>query len=297
MKHFEHLSAYLEYVNLPRAEHPQLSVLRFSKELMKVFRESSPPVTNNCYTISFKKVLSGGINYGQTKYDFSNGAMAFVAPRQVAEWTSHTELSQKGFLITFHEDFIRGTTLAKKIKDYGFFSYAIHEALHFSPKEEQIILSLFNTIEAEYKNNQDQFSKNIIISQLETLLQYSNRFYNRQFINRKEVTSILLDRFKQELRKFYEQNAINGIPSIETIAKKLLVSQRYLTDALKKKTGKSAKEHINLFIVERAKDKLIGTSESISEIAYSLGFDYPQHFSKVFKKITKSSPTEYRNIN
>ncbi|WP_233131494.1 helix-turn-helix domain-containing protein [Tenacibaculum holothuriorum] len=298
MQHFKSLSSYLEYLNFPKSEHPLLSVLPITPELMKSFKESSPPITTDCYIITLKTVLKGNINYGRTKYDFTNGAMAFVSPRQILQWDKYTEIEQKGFFITFHEDFIRSTVLSKNIKNYGFFSYTTNEALHLSPKEEQLVQAVFDTIEAEYHNNQDQFSKDIILSLLDTLLTFSDRFYNRQFINRQEVSNILLDKFKAQLRLFYSESKITGVPNIENIANKLSVSQRYLSDTLKKETGKSAKEHINLFIIEKAKDKLIGTSETVSQIAYDLGFEYPQHFSKMFKKQTGKSPKEYRvNLN
>lgn len=297
MKHFKSLATYLDYINAPKSEHPFLSIISIDKVFTQALRKNSPPITNNCYSIAMKRMVQGSLNYGRTKYDFSNGAMVFMAPRQIIEWYDATEVEQKGFIITFHEDFIRGTALSKSIKNYGFFSYATHEALHLSPKEELAILSTFETIQTEYHNTQDQFSKGIIISQLETLLKFSDRFYNRQFLNRKEVSSILLDKFDTELRKFYNDNLLEGIPNIKKIAQKLSISQRYLSDTLKKETGKSAKEHINLFIIEKAKDKLLGSSESVSEIAYGLGFDYPQHFSKMFKKLTHVSPKEYRNLN
>ena len=290
MTHFKNITAYSEYINFPKPEHPQLSIITINKALIEGLRASSPSITNDFYTISFKKLTSGNLNYGQTKYDFSNGAMAFMAPRQVMQWDENTELEDSGFIITFHEDFIRGTELSNTIKNYGYFSYATNEALHVSPKEEKLMQMIFDTIESEYHNNQDEFSKDIIISQLETLLKYADRFYKRQFLNRQEASGILLDKFKAELRNFYSDNRLNGIPHIETIAQKLSVSQRYLSDALKAETGKSAKEHINLFIIEKAKDKLIGTTESISQIAYDLGFEYPQHFSKMFKKQTGKSP-------
>jgi len=294
MKHFKNISAYLEYVNFPAPEHPQLSVFPITDQLMEGFRECSLPITTDFYFLTFKKIITGDIDYGRTKYDFTNGAMAFVSPRQVLQWNS-PELEQKGFFIAFHEDFIRGTALSEKIKDYGYFSYAINEALHVSPKEETIMQLVFETIETEYHNNQDEFSKDIIISQLETLLKYADRFYKRQFLNRQGASSILLNRFKAELRNFYSEHQLSGIPHIETIAENLSVSQRYLSDTLKTETGKSAKEHINLFIVEKAKDKLIGTSDSVSQIAYDLGFEYPQHFSKMFKKQTGKSPKAYRH--
>lgn len=295
MKHFNSLSNYLEYVQAPKSEHPLLSVLSITNDFVKQMRRSSPPITYSCYSISFKRVLSGSLSYGRTKYDFSNGAMVFMSPRQIMQWDEDTELEQNGFIITFHEDFIRGTELSTTIKNYGFFSYATNEALHVSPKEEQVLQTIFETLEAEYHNNQDEFSKDIIISQLETLLTYSDRFYKRQFINRQEVSSLLLDQFKAELRNFYSDTHIMGIPHIEEIAQKLSVSQRYLSDTLKAETGKSAKEHISLFIIEKAKDRLLGSTESISQIAYDLGFEYPQHFSKMFKKQTGKSPKEFRH--
>ncbi|MCT4629039.1 AraC family transcriptional regulator [Winogradskyella sp.] len=295
MKHFKTLASYLEYVNFPKSEHPLLSVVSIDEDLIAGLLKSSPAITNDFYSISLKRVVSGALNYGRTQYDFSNGAMVFMSPRQVTQWDEQTEMEQHGFIITFHEDFIRGTELSHTIKNYGYFSYATNEALHVSPKEEQLIQTIFETIESEYHNNQDEFSKDIIISQLETLLKYSDRFYKRQFINRQEASSILLDKFKAELRRFYTENQISGIANIEAIANKLSVSQRYLSDTLKTETGKSAKEHINLFIVAKAKDMLIGTSESISQIAYDLGFEYPQHFSKMFKKQTGQSPKEYRH--
>lgn len=297
MKHFSSISSYLEYVQFPAPEHPMLSVLRIDEELMNNSRPNSAPITTDFYLISLKNVVNGELNYGRTKYDFSQGAMGFLSPGQTIQWDEDLQLEEGGFMITFHEDFIRGTSLAQRIKDYSFFSYAVHEALHCSPKEEQIVMNIFETIESEYHNNQDQFSKDILISQLETLLKFSDRFYNRQFIHRQEVSSILLDKFRMALRQHYAANEVLDLPNIQAIADQLLVSPRYLSDALKRETGKTSKEHINLFVVEKAKDKLLGSNDTISQIAYDLGFEYPQHFSKMFKKQTQMSPKEYRTMN
>ncbi|MCL6275105.1 helix-turn-helix domain-containing protein [Muricauda sp. 2012CJ35-5] len=293
MKHFSSLSEYLGYLNFPRPEHPLLSVVPIDSTLMHGFRDSSPPITNDFYSISLKKLVSGNLSYGRTKYDFANGAMVFMAPRQIAQWDDFIEIEDQGFFITFHEDFIRGTGLSDKIKAYGYFSYTINEALHLSPKEENIMQSIFDTIKSEYRNNQDEFSKDIIISQLETLLKFADRFYKRQFINRQESSSKLLDKFNTELRRYYEDDHLNGLPNLNTIAELLTVSQRYLSDTLKTETGKSGKEHINQFILEKAKDELLGSLKSISEIAYELGFDYPQNFSKMFKRETGMSPKSF----
>jgi AraC-like DNA-binding protein len=296
MKHFKTLSSYLDYLGLPRPEHPMLIVFNSKGDgYLPCPRESSPPITNDCYTISFKKYVQGNLNYGRTKYDFTNGALIFIAPRQVLQWDDSVVFEQKGFSITFHEDFLNGTALAHQIKKYGFFSYAVNEALHLSPKEEKQLEYIVDTIEMEYENNQDAFSKEIIISQLETLLKYANRFYERQFLNRKEFSNDLLAQFNQQLSKYFEtgQLAEKGIPNIEQIADKLSVSQRYLSDTLKKETGKTTLEHIQLYLVGEAKNMLLQPHKSVSEVAYELGFEYPQYFSRLFKKKEGISPTQY----
>lgn len=297
MKHFRTLSSYLEYMQLPRPEHPMLSVFTAKgDDFLPCPRESSPPISTDCYSISFKKIIKGNINYGRTNYDFTNGALFFVAPRQVLQWDASVVFDQKGFSINFHEDFLKGTGLAQQIKKYGFFSYSVNEALHLSPKEEKQIESIVANIEIEYQNNQDGFSKEIIISQLDTLLKYANRFYERQFLNRKELSNDLLERFNLQLTEYFESGQLqkNGIPNIEEIANKMSVSQRYLSDTLKKETGKTTTEHLHLRLIDEAKNILLKPNKSISEVAYELGFEYPQYFSRLFKKKEGVSPKEYR---
>lgn len=259
-------------------------------------KESSPPITNDCYSISLKKIIKGHLSYGRTKYDFTNGALIFIAPRQVLQWDSSIVFEQKGFSINFHEDFIKGTELAQQIKKYGFFSYSANEALHLSPKEERQIESIVKNIEIEYHNNQDEFSKDIIISQLSTLLKYANRFYERQFLNRKELSNDLLAQFIQHLGAYFESGQLEerGIPSIEHLADKMSVSQRYLSDTLKKETGKTTTEHLQLYLIDEAKNILLKPNKTISEVAYELGFEYPQYFSRLFKKKEGLSPSQYR---
>lgn len=212
------------------------------------------------------------------------------------QWDSSAVFKQKGFSINFHENFLEGTELAQQIKKYGFFSYSANEALHLSPKEEKLIESIVENIEVEYHNNQDEFSKDIIISQLSTLLKYANRFYERQFLNRKELSNDLLAQFTQQLDGYFESGQLqeNGIPSIELLAAKMLVSQRYLSDTLKKETGKTTTEHLQLYLIGEAKHILLKPNKSIAEVAYDLGFEYPQYFSRLFKKKEGISPTEYR---
>lgn len=297
MQHFKTLSAYLAYIELPRPEHPMLSVFSTKGEgFLPCPKESSPPITNDCYSISLKKIVKGNLNYGRTKYDFTNGVLIFIAPRQVLQWDSSVVFEQKGFSINFHEDFLKGTELAQQIKKYGFFSYAINEALHLSPKEEKQIESIVENIEIEYQSNQDKFSKDIIISQLSTLLKYANRFYERQFLHRKELSNNLLEQFNLQLSAYFESGQLQekGIPSIEQIANKMSVSQRYLSDTLKKETGKTTTEHLHLHLIDEAKNILLQPNKSISEVAYELGFEYPPYFSRLFKKKEGISPTEYR---
>lgn len=297
MQHFKTLSEYLAYLELPRPEHPMLSVFSATGDgFLPCPKESSPPITNDCYTISFKKIVDGNLNYGRTNYDFNNGALFFIAPRQVLQWTKAVVFEQKGFSINFHEDFLKGTDLAHQIKKYGFFSYSVNEALHLSPKEEKQLESIVENIEIEYQNNQDEFSKDIIISQLSTLLKYANRFYERQFINRKELSTSLLEQFNEQLSQYVASGELqeNGIPSIEEIANNMSVSQRYLSDTLKKETGKTTTEHLQLLLIDEAKNMLLQPHKSIAEVAYELGFEYPHYFSRLFKKKEGVSPTEYR---
>lgn len=283
-------------MQLPPAEHPMLSVLSAQEEdFLPCPIESSPPISNDCYSISLKKIIHGNLNYGRTKYDFTNGALIFIAPRQVIQWDSSVVFEQKGFSINFHEDFLKGTELAHQIKKYSFFSYSVNEALHLSPKEERQIESIVENIEIEYQNNQDSFSKDIIISQLSTLLKYANRFYERQFLNRKELSNDLLEQFNEQLDAYFESGQLQkkGIPSIDQLANNMLVSQRYLSDTLKKETGKTTTEHLQLYLIDEAKNILLKPNKSVSEVAYELGFEYPQYFSRLFKKKEGLSPTEY----
>ena len=296
MLHFDTLSSYFEYLQLPRPEHPMFSVmLATGDDFLPCPKQSSPPITTDCYNISQKKIVKGDLNYGRTKYDFSNGVMFFLSPRQVLQWDAAASSEQQGFSINFHEDFLKGTELEQQVKKYGFFSYSTNEALHLSPSEEKQMESIVANIEIEYRNNQDQFSKDIIIAHLSTLLKYANRFYERQFLNRKEMSNDLLEQFNQELGEYFRSGLLreNGVPSIEQIADKLSITQRYLSDTLKKETGKTTTEHLHLFLIDEAKSMLLAPNASISETAYQLGFDYPQYFSRLFKKKVGLSPKQF----
>lgn len=296
MQHFNSLSSYLEYLGLPKPEHPMFSLFNSKGDgFLPCPRKSSPPITNDCYSISFKKHLSGSLNYGRTKYDFTNGALIFIAPRQVLQWDNSVVFKLKGFSINFHEDFLKGTVLAQQIKKNGFFSYSTNEALHLSPNEEKQMETIVKSIEMEYQNNQDAFSKEIIVSHLDTLLKYANRFYERQFLNRREIANNVLEQLDQYLVSYFESGELEkkGIPSIAEIASKISVSQRYLSDTLKRETGKTTTEHLHLFLINEAKNGLLNPVKSVSEVAYELGFEHPQYFSRLFKKKEGISPSEF----
>ena len=295
MEHFKSIQTFHEYMHWSPPEHPMFSLVSFSS-FGERHRESSPPITNDFYMITLKYVVSGNMTYERTRFDFSRGAMMFNAPRQVIEW-DEIAIEQKGFVINCHEDFIKGYALADHIKTYGYFSYTVNEALHLSSKEESIVMSIYDNIEAEYHNNQDEFSKNIIMGFLDTLLKYADRFYKRQFIHRKEITNDLNFQFNQALINYFESGQFHnlGIPSIDWIAKRLSVSPRYLSDALRAETGKTAMEHLHLYLIDEAKNLLLEPGKTVSQVAYQLGFEYPQYFSRLFKKKVGVSPTEFRD--
>ncbi|CAM1343379.1 helix-turn-helix domain-containing protein [Tenacibaculum amylolyticum] len=298
--HFNTISEYHKHFELPESENPLFSVvhntLKEDEEVNCNSYDFDDPIELNCqfYSISFKKIISGEVTYGRTKYDCSNGTLLFTAPNQKLSF-KNIVFSSESYHIAFHKDYIRNLDIYQKIKQYNFFNYNVNEALHLSPKEEQIIKDIFKNIEIEYLNNQDEFSKEIIISQLETLLKYADRFYKRQFINRTEDNKILITKFKDVLNTYFEQDlfAEEGIPSVDWMAAQLKVSHRYMSDTIKAETGKTAIDQINLFLIEEAKSLLLNPNFSISQTAYKLGFEYPQYFTRVFKKKIGMSPKEY----
>jgi AraC-like DNA-binding protein len=295
---FKNITEFNQAQNLPEPENPLFSIghkeLNVDEiEKCKLSHEEAS-YTNQFYVISLKNIVSGEIIYGRTKYDSSTGTMLFTAPDQTII-AKDIVISSESWVIAFHEDFIRGLEIQKQIKNYNFFNYNVNEALHLSPKEEQTIKTIFRNIETEYQNNQDEFSKEIIISHLETLLKYSDRFYKRQFLNRKEINKNLMTKFKEVLNVYFEtgQQMEKGIPSLEWMAGQLGISHRYMSDSIKAETGRTAIDQINLYLIEEAKNLLLAPNASISETAYQLGFEYPQYFSRLFKKKVGISPREY----
>ncbi|WP_372775951.1 helix-turn-helix domain-containing protein [Mangrovibacterium sp.] len=295
---FKTITEFNQAQNLPEPENPLFSIghkkLNADEVQDCISSKEEVSYTNQFYLISLKNIVSGEIIYGRTKYDCSTGTLLFSAPTQTYI-VKDIVISSESWFIAFHEDFIQGLDIRKLIKNSNFFNYNVNEALHLSPKEEQTIKTIFRNIETEYQNNQDEFSKEIIISHLETLLKYSDRFYKRQFLNRKEINKSLMTRFREVLDAYFEseQQMRKGIPTVEWLAGQLGVSHRYMSDTIKAETGKTAVDQINLYLIEEAKNLLLAPNASITETAYRLGFEYPQYFSRLFKKKTGISPKEY----
>ncbi|WP_430817437.1 helix-turn-helix domain-containing protein [Carboxylicivirga sp. RSCT41] len=304
-KTFKNIEEFNEDQCLPKPENPLFSIGNVKSGPDEI-RQKHPTqkeisYTNEFYVISLKKIVSGEIIYGRTKYDCTTGTMLFWAPNQTLI-TRDIAIASDIWYINFHDDFIRGLDIRKRIKNYNFFNYNVNEALHLSPTEEETVKSIFRNIEKEYHNNQDEFSKDIIVSHLETLLKYADRFYKRQFLNRKELNKDLMTRFYDALNAYFEndQQIDNGIPSLAYMADQLGISQRYLSDSIKAESGKTAIDQINLYLVEEAKNLLLQPNASITETAYKLGFEYPQYFTRLFKKKTGVSPKGYiesANVN
>lgn len=293
--HFNSISEANKYFNYPEPENPLFHINAITGVSNQECQNIKVELSYSCYTILFKKIIKGDIHYGKTKYDCNKGVMLFTAPDQVMS-INGIVVSGDAYQISIHDDYIKGTQLRERIKKYNFFSYSTNEALHLSPREEKQITSIIKNIEQEYHNNTDEFSKEIILSQLDTLLKYANRYYKRQFIDRKDISTDTYKDFKNILDKYFENNQhkLDGIPTVEYLANELNVSPRYLSDLLKVETGISAIKHIHLYLVEEAKNLLYEPKLTVSEIAYQLGFDYPQYFSRLFKNKVGKSPKQYR---
>jgi AraC-like DNA-binding protein len=252
------------------------------------------------YCIFLKDVKCGDLKYGRNYYDYQEGTLVFVAPGQVMEIETDGKVYQPiGHALVFHPDLIRGTSLARSINDYNFFSYNANEALHLSERERQIVLDSFSKIEFELKQNIDKHSKKLIASNIELFLNYCERFYDRQFITRDNVNKGILEKFEELLNGYFSSTKPQniGLPTVAYFAEELHLSANYFGDLIKKETGKSAKEYIQNKIIDIAKNKTFDTDKTVNEIAYELGFKYPQHFTRLFKNITGFTPNEYKSLN
>lgn len=281
-------------LGLPKPLHPLISLV--DNTTMVIDKEQlSNSFLFNFYKISYKKTLKGIIGYGQGHYDFDEGGMVFTAPHQLISIVGD-DTEYKGYSLLIHPDFIRNYPLGKNIKSYGFFSYETNEALHLSDKEKTNILGVLNNIEQELNGAIDDFSQDVIISYIEVLLNFSNRFYKRQFVTRKSVNNDLLAQMEEVLNAYFEKEdpLTKGILTVDYLAHHLKLSPRYLSDMLRSLTGQSAQQHIHEKLIEKAKEYLSTSHLSVAEIAYQLGFEHPQSFSKVFKKKTNVTPLEFR---
>jgi AraC family transcriptional activator of pobA len=291
---FESLSDLHRVLGLLKPLHPMISLVENKNNKIDLSKLPGSFI-HSFYKISLKNNLTGKIKYGQGYYDFDEGGLLFKAPNQVS---ANGEISQdhSGFTLLFHPDFLAGYPLAKKIKQYGFFSYSVNEALHLSDKEKATISSIFKNMEEELNSRIDDFSQDVVISQIELLLNYCNRFYKRQFITRKAANNSLLQKLEEILDNHFndEKLLVEGIPTVHFLADKLNMSPSYLSDMLRSLTGQNTQQHIHNKLIEKAKEKLSTTSLTVGEIAHHLGFEHSQSFSKLFKAKTQLSPLEFR---
>lgn len=294
------ISEFHSIFHLPKPEHPLISVVDYAVLVTTKALSEVTVTVSDYYSISVKRGLPEKMRYGQQEYDFDEGVMYFMAPGQILHTTPLADIDSKiqpsGWILLIHPDFLWHTPLAAAIKRFEFFDYSVNEALFLSDKEEAILNNMIQNIKQEYHANIDRFSQNIIISQLETLLNYAERFYQRQFITRKITNHQVLDRLDKLLHLHFQsdEQLRKGLPTVQEIAASLNVSPSYLSGLLKALTGQSTQQHIHDKLIEKAKEKLSTTDLSVSEIAYGLGFEHPQSFSKLFKSKTNSSPLAFR---
>jgi AraC family transcriptional regulator, transcriptional activator of pobA len=294
---FKTLAQWHAYRNFPPPEHPLISIIDIS--IAKVVEEDeSSSLLFDFYAIGLKRGFKGKLKYGQQLFDFDSGVLTFSAPGQVLklELEKGQLVQQTGWVLLIHPDYLWNTSLAKKIKHYEFFDYAVNESLFLSEKEEAILTGIVRNIEREYHTSIDKFSQEIVIPQIETLLAYSERFYNRQFITRKKANHQILDKLDDLLNAWFEGEEIvkSGPPTVVYLARQLNISPRYLSGLLHALTGLNTQQHIQLKLIDKAKELLSTTQLSVSEIAYALGFGHLQSFSKLFKTKTNQSPLEFR---
>ncbi len=289
----ESLTQLHQVLGLDKPVHPLVSLVKL--EDVKVIPGTLPDsLVLNFYKIAYKMNLCGVMKYGQHYYDFGEGGLVFTAPNQPFQSPDDSEKS--GYILFIHPDFLLSYSLAKTIKQYGFFSYSTNEALHLSEQEKSTIISIFQIIREELNSRIDDLSQDIVIAQIELLLSYSHRFYKRQFITRKAVNNELLNKLEDLLDNYFnnEQSLEQGLPTVQYLAENLNLSPSYLSDMLRSLTGENAQQHIHHKLIEKAKELLSTTDLTVAEVAYKLGFEHPQSFSKLFKTKAKLSPLAFR---
>ena len=291
---FKTIKEYNAFNNCPTL-HPLVSIVDLEKAAPRKHRR----LRYDFFIIFLKKIHCGDLRYGLNNYDYEEGTLIFLAPGQVIGQNSEEFYQPQGLALAFHPDLILGTSLGKNISDYNFFSYAVKEALHLSEKEREIIRDCFSKIEYELQQSIDKHSKQLIVSNVELFLNYCTRFYDRQFITRENSNKGILERFEELLNGYFNSDKpLNvGLPSVAYCAEELNLSPNYFGDLIRKETGKTAQEYIQAKVIDVAKERIFDVDKSISEIAYELGFKYPQHFSRLFKQRTGVTPNEYRSLN
>ncbi|HTI58073.1 helix-turn-helix transcriptional regulator [Mucilaginibacter sp.] len=291
---FNSVSELNQALGLPGPLHPLVGI-NYYKDMKPDWNRLGGGMVMNLYKISYKTNYTGKFKYGQNYYDFNEGGLCFTSPNQVMV-VDEEDQDYGGFSLLIHPDFLRNYQLAKTIKNYGFFSYSASEALHLSEKEKETIFGIIKMIQDELELPIDQFSQDVIVTQIELLLNYSNRFYNRQFITRKAANNDLLTELEDLMTAYFdtEKASMSGLPAVQDIANQLNVSPRYLSDMLRSHTGQSAQQHIHNKLIEKAKEILSTSNLTIAEIAYRLGFEHPQSFNKLFKRKTNQSPVAFR---
>ena len=284
-----------DYVGLPSPANPLMTIINHNQTQNQTdFKHDK--MNLGLYNITIKKSFKGKLKYGKNHYDFDDGTMSFIAPYQIISLDNDDERNKDGWSLLFHPDLIRNYPLAKAIKNFGFFSYDVNEALHLSDEEDQTINAIIQNIQKELNARIDHFSQDVMVSNLELLLSYCNRFYSRQFITRKMANHDLLSRFENILDQYFKKETDLILPSVEKLAAQLYVSPAYLSDMLRSQTGQNTQQHIHDKLIEKAKEILTSTNLTVSQVAYQLGFDYPQSFSKLFKSKTSLTPIEFRNL-
>lgn len=293
------ISQVHQFLGLPKPKHPLVSIIPITDEIIN-FDYGSVTYIFDLYQISLKNGIEGSISYGRNSYDFQEGTAIFTKPGQTMKIESNQGFQgSSGWTIIFHPDLIRKSELGKVIDHYSFFSYEVREALHLSEDEQKTLTDLIEKVEKEYVQPIDRYSQELIVSNIKLLLDYCTRYYDRQFYTRTNFHQDFVTRFESLLKHYYDSDkALNlGVPTVKYCGTEMNLSPQYLSDLLRKETGRGAQEHIYFFLIERAKTRLLSSEESISQVAYSLGFEYPNHFSKLFKSKTGMTPAEYRSVN